>query len=165
MINKMSQEKDKGSKELSKQLPVSNGKLAVIRIRGIINIKRDIKRTLNQLRLYKKNFCVVVQGSKSSLGMVSKVKDYVTWGEIDDKTYDLLIDKKSEEYKDRITDRKQKIKYNRFLDVKGKKIKKYFRLNSPKKGYGRKGIKAPFNKGGALGYRAEKINDLIIRMI
>ncbi|MBN4049217.1 uL30 family ribosomal protein [archaeon AH-315-M20] len=161
----MTQEKDNKNNELSRPLSVSNGKLAVIRIRGIINIQRDIKRTLNQLRLYKKNFCVVVPSNKSSLGMVTKVKDYVTWGEIDDKTYDLLIDKKSEEYQDRITDRKQKIKYNRFLDIKGKKIKKYFRLNSPKKGYGRKGIKAPFNKGGALGYRAEKINELIKRMI
>jgi len=165
VINKMTQEKDNENKELSTPLPESNGKLAVIRIRGIINIQRDIKRSLNQLRLYKKNFCVVVTNNKSSFGMVTKVKDYITWGEIDNKTYDLLIDKKSDEYKDRITDRKQKIKYNRFLDVKGKKIKKYFRLNSPKKGYGRKGIKTPFNKGGALGYRAEKINDLIKRMI
>ncbi|MAE42839.1 50S ribosomal protein L30 [Candidatus Woesearchaeota archaeon] len=161
----MVQEKNKENKELSKALSASNGKLAIIRIRGLINIQRDIKRTLNQLKLYKKNFCVVIANNKSSFGMVTKVKDYVTWGEIDNETYDILIDKKSEEYKDRLTDRKQKIEYNRFLDAKGKKIKKFFRLNSPRKGYGRKGIKVPFNKGGALGYRAEKINELIKRMI
>ena len=161
----MAQEKDKGSKELSKQLPASNGKLAVIRIRGIINIQRDIEPTLNQLRLYKKNFCVVVPNNKSSLGMVTKIKDYVTWGDIDEETYSLLIEKKGEEYKDRIADTKGKIKYTRFLKVKDKKIKKFFRLNSPRKGYGRKGIKVAFNKGGALGYRGDKINELVHRMI
>ena len=47
----------------------------------------------------------------------------------------------------------------------GQKIRKNFRLNSPRKGYGRKGIKVSFNEGGALGYRGNKINDLIKRMI
>ena len=51
------------------------------------------------------------------------------------------------------------------MDIGGKKIKKIFRLNSPKKGYGRKGIKVSFNNGGALDYRGDKINDLIKRMI
>lgn len=46
-----------------------------------------------------------------------------------------------------------------------KKIKNYFRLNSPRKGFERKGIKKPFSIGGALGYRGSKINDLIKRMI
>ena len=36
---------------------------------------------------------------------------------------------------------------------------------SEKKGYGRKGIKTPFSKGGALGYRGDKINDMIQRMM
>jgi large subunit ribosomal protein L30 len=43
--------------------------------------------------------------------------------------------------------------------------KKGSRLNPPKKGYGRKGVKLPFQLGGAYGERKEKINDLIMRMI
>ena len=142
-----------------------NGKIAVIRVRGSIDAKNDIDRTLNQLGLHKKNYCVVVPVNDSYAGMVNKVNDYVTWGNLDEETYNLLVEKKSEEYLGRISDKKEKIKYNRFLTVKGKKIKKFFRLNSPRKGYGRKGIKMPFKKGGALGYRAEKINDLIKRMV
>ena len=161
----MSLEKNNGNKGTSEPQPVSNGQIAIIRIRGLINIHRDIKRTLDQLRLYKKNCCVVIPNDKIYQGMITKVKDYTTWGEIDDNTYEFMIDKKGEEYRGRITDGKQKIKYNRFLDIKGKKIKKFFRLNSPKKGYGRKGIKVPFNSGGALGYRGKKINELIKRMI
>lgn len=154
----MTQEKDKEDGE-------NKENLVVIRVRGLTNINRNIDLTLKQLRLYKKNYCVIVPNNKSYQGMVTKVKDYVAWGNLNEETQRLLIDKKSEEYKGRINDKKEKIKYNRFSEVNGKKIKKYFRLNSPKKGYGRKGVKIPFSKGGALGYRAEKINELIKRMI
>ena len=149
-------------KEESKE---KNGKIVIVRVRGTIDAKNDIDRTLNQLRLYKKNYCVVVPGNESYAGMVNKVNDYVTWGDLDEETYNLLVDKKGEEYKGRVSDKKGKVKYNGFLAIKGKKIKKFFRLNSPRKGFGRKGIKAPFSKGGALGYRGEKINDLIKRMV
>ncbi len=144
---------------------VSGGKIAVVRVRGLIGVRHDIERTLKKLRLYKKNYCVVVQKSPSYLGMIKKVKDYVTWGGIDDGTYNALIEKRMEEYKGRVSDSKGKINYNKFIDVNGKKIKKIFRLNSPKKGYGRKGIKVSFKVGGALGYREDKISDLIERML
>lgn len=142
-----------------------NEKLAVIRVRGITGVRHDIDETLEKLRLYKKNCCIVVPKTASYLGMIGKVKDYVTWGDIDEKTYSALIEERREEFKGRISDKKGKINYNKFVDVNGKKIKKFFRLNSPRKGYGRKGIKIAFNKSGALGYRGDKINDLIQRMI
>ena len=142
-----------------------NGKIAVIRVRGQVGINRDIVKTLNLLRLYSKNFCVVVPNNKSFNGMVKSVKDYVTWGEINDSVYDMLAEKRGEEYKGRLQDSKGKIKYNSFLDYKRKKIKKFFRLNSPTKGYGRQGTKVSFKVGGALGYRGEKIKDIIERMI
>ncbi len=143
----------------------SNGKVAIIRIRGVTGIKLDIDETLKKLRLYKKNYCVVVPKTKSYLGMIKKIKDYVTWGDIEEKTYNDLIGKRKEEYKGRVSDKKGKINYKKFFNINNKKIKKNFRLNSPKKGYGRKGIKVSFKNGGALGYRADKINDLIQRMI
>jgi large subunit ribosomal protein L30 len=42
---------------------------------------------------------------------------------------------------------------------------KYYALNPPKGGFERKGTKIPFKLGGAYGYRADKINDLIKRML
>ena len=39
------------------------------------------------------------------------------------------------------------------------------RLNPPLKGHGRKGIRAGFRQGGSLGYRGDKINSLLERMI
>jgi large subunit ribosomal protein L30 len=75
--------------------------------------------------------------------MINKVKDFVTWGEIDAETFEKLKKKSS---------------------IKGESILAY-RLNPPRKGYGRKGIKIPFSIGGALGDRKQKINDLILRML
>tara|TARA_Y100000310_G_scaffold299251_1_gene333918 strand:- start:3110 stop:3574 length:465 start_codon:yes stop_codon:yes gene_type:complete len=152
-------------KEIKKHGTSDNGKFAVIRVRGIIGVERGIDETLVKLRLYKKNYCVVVPKNGSHLGMIKKVKDYITWGDIDEKTYMTLIEKRKEDFKGNISDKKGKISYNDFIDIGGKKIKKRFRLNSPKKGYGRKGVKVPFSNGGALGYRGDKINNLIERMI
>ncbi len=117
------------------------GKLAAVRVRGLVGIKKEIKDTLDMLKLYRKNYCVVLDDTVTSRGMLNKVKDFITWGVIDEETIKLLKEKRSE------------------------KDKKFFRLNPPKKGYGRKGIKIAFGIGGALGDRKEKINDLLNRMI
>lgn len=141
------------------------GNLAVIRVRGKTGVDKPIEDTMTLLRLYKKNVCVVVPNNEKFVGMMRKVKDYVTCGEISDETFKELVEKRGEEYKGREQDRKGKVKYSKFIKIGDKKIKKFFRLSMPKKGFGRKGIKVPFSKGGALGYRGDKINDLIKRML
>ena len=140
-------------------------KIAVVRVRGGINVNQKIKDTFNLLRLYNKNYCVVLNNTQVIMGMVNKIKDYITWGEINDEIYNLLIEKRGQEYKGREKDSKEKINYKKFIVINNKKYKPFFRLNPPRKGYGRKGIKIAFKVGGALGYRAEKINELIKRMI
>ena len=145
--------------------PVKNsGKIAVILVRGLVDVKTTIKDTLKMLHLTRKNNCIVITDNEVNRGMVKKAKDYITWGEIDPDTFKELVEKRGEEFKQRLTDGKQKYPF-RFLEVNDKKYKRYFRLNPPRKGFGRKGIKMPFNKSGALGNRQEKINDLIKRML
>ena|SRR3989344_5543324 len=129
---------------------INTKKVAVIRVRGTIGIRKDIKDTLDMLRLYKKNYCVVLNDTPSIRGMVKKIKDYVTYGNIDEEISKLLVEKRGKTKKDK----------------EGKDVlKPFFRLNPPRKGFGRKGIKLPFAVGGALGDREDKINDLIKRMI
>ncbi len=140
-------------------------RLATIRVRGLTGVNSRIEDTLRMFRLYKKNYCCVVPNTPTYIGMLKKIKDYITWGELDDETFKLLTEKRGEEFKGRETDKKKKIVYNDFFLVNDKKIKKYFRLNPPRKGFGRKGIKHSFKEGGALGYRSSAINDLIKRMI
>jgi large subunit ribosomal protein L30 len=153
--------------------------LAVIRIRGRSGVAKKINDTLDMMRLYKQNGCVVIPSTPVYLGMLHKAKDYITWGEIDEETFKTLLKKRgkivgnkplTEEYlqsqtklgfetfvKD-VFEAKKKLK-----DVPG--IKPYFKLMPPKKGFERNGIKRAFSMGGALGYRKEKINELIKRMI
>ncbi len=121
-------------------------KIAIIRVRGNVGIDYRIKSTLTMLNLHNQHFCSVFPATPSLLGMVKRAKDYVTWGEIDDTTFKLLVEKRGKK-------------------IQGEKDNKFYRLNSPRKGFERKGIKRPYSVGGALGYRAEKINDLIKRMV
>ena len=59
---------------------------------------------------------------------------------------------------------KEFMSFNKELqDIPG--IKPFFRLNPPIKGFERKGTKKQFAMGGSLGYRKEKINELVLRML
>ncbi len=152
------------AKSSTKPASPPSGKIAIVLVRGPVGVMYDVKHTLKMLRLTHKNFCVVVDDSLILQGMLKKIKDYVTWGTISQEVYDKLVASRGEEYKGRTTDRKEKYTY-KFDTINNKKYKPYFRLQAPRKGFGRKGIKIPFTLGGALGNRAEKINDLLERMI
>jgi len=126
----------------------SKHKIAVVRIRGGVRVDIKIVDTMNMLRLYNQNYCVIVENTPANMGMIKKIKDYITWGEVDDATIKLLLEKRG------VVDPNNKGKY-----------KPFFRLSPPRKGFERKGIKVSFQAGGALGYRAEKIKELIAKMI
>ncbi len=151
---------------------------AIIRVRGIVNVNPDIKRTLKLLRLTKVNHCTLLEENKVYKGMLQKVKDYTTWGEIDKEILPKLMESRGMLVGDKqITEEyiKSATSYNTFeklsqaiLDNKFKykdipDVKPLFRLSPPKKGY--EGIKRSFKNGGALGYRGKEINKLIGRMI
>lgn len=138
---------------------------AVIRIRGGIGLKRPIKDTLSMLRLKRVNHCVLIPKNPRNEGMIMKVKDFVTWGEIGDSTLKRMILERGKRKGDRKVakdDLKKVIDVARKDGLKKANIKPVIRLSPPKKGY--KPIKHAYPRG-ALGYRGEKINDLIERMI
>ena len=151
---------------------------AAVRIRGIINVKPDIKRTLRLLRLTRANHCVLLEENASIKGMLQIAKDYITWGEIDKDVLSKLMDSRGKlEGNGDITEDyvKSATPYNNFeklsqaiIDNKFKykdisNIKPLFRLNPPKRGY--EGIKRSFVNKGALGYRGKNINKLLERMM
>lgn len=139
-------------------------KLAVIAVRGEAKVSKPIVDTLHLLNLYRKNHCVVVEDTPALKGMITKVKDFVTWGELNEQTFQELLKKRGKLYGGRLADAKKKYEYKTLL-INGQHYKSYFTLNPPRKGFGRKGIKMAFAAGGALGYRGEKINELIQRMM
>ena len=133
-------------------------KIAIIRLRGGIGKPDQIKDTLRLLHLNNTNGCVVQENTPALQGMIHKVKDMVTYGEIDDETYTSLVEKRGEKATSKETSKSKK-------EPATEKIKPCFRLNNPRGGFERKGIKRGFKAGGALGYRGKKINDLIKKMI
>ncbi|MFQ6135799.1 MAG: 50S ribosomal protein L30 [Candidatus Hydrothermarchaeales archaeon] len=152
-------------------------RLAVIRVRGRVNVRGKIEDTLKMLRLNKVNHCVFVNESPSLEGMISKVKDYVTWGEVDEKDVTLVLKNRGElSGGGKLTDAyiKENTEFKSienfaeaFIASKAElrdipHLKPVFRLHPPRKGH--KKIKRPFVEGGALGYRGPKIKDLVYRM-
>lgn len=117
------------------------GRLGVVMIRGTLGLRRELLDTFKMLNIHGKYNLIIVDNNPVNAGMVKKVKDFVTYGEISPE-----MEKEVEE-------------------KRPKGDKKYYRLHPPRGGLERKGSKKTFAQKGALGYRAEKINDLIKRML
>lgn len=152
---------------------------AVVRVRGTLRVKPNIKETLRLLRLNKVNHCVVIPESPEYKGMLQKAKDYITWGEVDQEAMESLLKERSEmDGPDEISDKfvKKNTDYKDLKELavavsegvfdhrKIEGLNPVFRLNPPRKG-GYEGIKRAFTVGGALGYRGKEINKLLQRMI
>lgn len=152
--------------------------LAVIRIRGTVNVRKDIEDTLRMLHLTRNCHATLIDNRPAYLGMLQKVQNHVAWGEASKEIIALLLKKRgSLTGGDKITDEyaiKAGFKsidelaeaiYN--LQVEFNKlpgIKPVFRLHPPRKGY-KRSIKRSYRSGGVTGYMGEAINDLLERMI
>jgi ribosomal protein L30/L7E len=116
--------------------------IAIIRIRGKVNIRREIEETLDRLGLKKKYSCVILEKPTAvELGMLNKVKDFVAFGEIDEETRKKLIEARG----------------------KFSKSKTHFWLSPPRGGIDAKehfGVKK-----GVLGNHKKDINKLLERML
>jgi len=153
-------------------------KLAVVKVRGNIGARQDMRDTLRMLGLTRVNHCVLIDDSPTYKGMLQLAKDLITWGEVSKDTIDALLRKRGR----LVGDKKLSDEYFKtntqfpsiaeFVDAiySGKVepsavpgLKKVFRLRPPRKGY--EATKRPFSDRGSLGYRGEKINDLLARMI
>jgi len=135
------------------------------------------RETLEMLHLKHSNHATIVDDRPSYLGMLQAVRDYVTYGEPSKETIVELIKhrgkvagnkKLTEEYAQKsgfksLDDLAEAVHRGRTEYWKLPDIQPLFRLHPPSKGYKGK-IKRSFGSGGELGYRGDKINDLLKRM-
>jgi len=152
--------------------------LAVVRVRGVSDIFREVGETMRMLHLERNCHASLVDNRPAYVGMLRRAQNYLVWGEISKETLALLIKKRGRLMGDRkLTDeyaqklgRKSldelveavfngEVEYNRLPG-----IKPVFRLHPPSKGFGGK-VKKSYASGGVTGYRAEAINDLLLQMI
>jgi large subunit ribosomal protein L30 len=150
-----------------------------IRVRGQVSVRPQIEDTLDKLLLGRLHQARILKLSSSLQGMITKAKDYITWGEIDEETAALLLSKRGRlPGNKRLTDNHVK-KNSSFRTIKalakaivdGKasvsdvaELKPVFRLAPPSKGFkGKRHLSV--GMGGVTGYRGEEINSLAKRMI
>ena len=139
--------------------------LAVIRISGLVKIKRTVAETLDRLRLGRKYACVLVKEDSEKAATVSSVKDFVAYGEIDETTLIKLVKARGKKVdKSEISDAEGSSIAEDLLS--GKKaeelgIKPFFRLHPPRGGINSKAL---YPKG-VLGNNKADINKLIERML
>lgn len=151
--------------------------IAIVRIRGLKHVRPDIRKALDTLNLDRKNHCVVVSLDEKDQ-MLMKVRDYTAYGKVTNDVLAKLIQKRGRMEGDKpvSVDVLKKNKINSYADLAtaldGKKttletmgIKRVFRLNSPKKGYGKIGMKKPTELKGPLGFHPEGMDELLSQMM
>lgn len=129
--------------------------VAVVRIRGRVNVRSDITETLERLRLKRVNNCVLLTLTDSYKGMLNKCINHVAYGEIDGATLEKLLKKAEGLTAEELVGGK--------YDRAKLKAQMPFRLHPPRHGY--KSTKLSFKQGGSLGYMGADINKLISRMV
>lgn len=153
--------------------------IAVVRVRGAVNVTKDVATTLNRLRLLRVNSSTLIRLTPSVEGMLKKAKDYLMWGRIDKSTLRLLLLKRGRLPGDRRLSDENLSKFTRYKSLDElveavwagespsrvlKPIKPVFRLTPPKGGF-RSSVKKPVKKGGVLGDWGDRINIILKRMI
>jgi large subunit ribosomal protein L30 len=152
--------------------------LVAVKVRGEISAQREAKETLAMLHLSHSNHAVLIDSRPSFLGMLQRVQSYVTWGEASKETVALMLKERgkvtggkamTEEYAQKIGYKSLgelaeavascKVEYWKLLGVQP-----VFKLHPPSKGFKGK-TKKSYRAGGEAGYRGERINELIKRMV
>jgi len=151
---------------------------ALVQIRGDVNMDTDIHDTLKMLNIHHVNHCTLVPDTDTYNGMVSKVNDFVAFGEPSQETIELLLETRAEPAEgDADIDDEWVAQNTEFDDVEGlawalvseettlqeQGLSPTLRLHPPRGGHD--GIKHPTKEGGELGrHDTEGIDALLEAM-
>jgi large subunit ribosomal protein L30 len=149
----------------------------IIRLKGGVNTRPEIKDTMRMLRLNQINHAVVVEDNPNYRGMIKVAKDYVAFGTVDAPTLTIMLehrgrlvggDKLTDEYVAKNSAYKSISEFAeaviagkaKLSDMPG--LNPVFRMHPPRKGHA--GIKRTYQQGGALGNYGEDISELVEKM-
>lgn len=151
---------------------------AIVRIRGLKNVRPETRSALQTLQLDRKNHCVLVEKNPTIDGMLHQVKDHAAYGPVNVQTLTTLLEKRArlEGDKPLTTEFLKSHKMDSIAalakalaegktTLKKMGIKPVFRLNSPSKGFGRIGIKQGVGLKGPLGFHESGIDALLLKMM
>ena len=137
--------------------------ILVIRISGMVEIPNDVQETLYRMRLRQKYASVIMHDNPESRKLLQKVRNFVAYGVIDDKTLEQLIVVRGESIDKKKIDAKKVVSELNKKDLVDLGMKPFFRLHPPRRGID---SKKHFGTGkGVLGDHGDKINKLMERML
>ena len=149
----------------------------VVRIKGQADVPHWATTTLKLLKLEKKYRATILPAKENTLGMLNKVKHYVSWQEIDSALAKELLDKKGRKsgYK-KISDADLSETDYKTIDelanalaegktslTKLKPLKPWFALSPPRHGF-KRSTKRMYGQKGVLGQNKE-LDTLVRNMI
>jgi large subunit ribosomal protein L30 len=153
------------------------GAYLVVRIKGQVDVPYWAETTLKLLKLEKKYRATIVPAKENTLGMLNKVKHYVSWIEADPALARELLDKKARKsgYRkithedvaqagfDGMDDMASSLAEGKSSLTKIKPFKPWFALAPPRKGF-KRSTKRLYGQKGVLGHNRE-LDTLVRSMI
>jgi large subunit ribosomal protein L30 len=149
----------------------------VVRIKGQVDVPHWAKTTLKLLKLEKKFRATIIPAQENTLGMLNKVKHYVSWQEAEVSMAMELLDKKGRKsgYKKITEEDIKKIGFKNIEELatslaegkttmtKLKPLKPWFALAPPRHGF-KKSTKKLYTQKGILGPNKD-LGNLVRNMI
>ncbi len=151
--------------------------LLVVNLRGMVNTRRPVRKTLEQLKLLKRFNATIVPDNEMYRGMLLSAKEHLAWCELDSKTAESLLSKRAESSNGKkITENDlRESGFSNFADLaaalaSGKVslgaelgFRQFFRLGPPKGGF-KRSIRRQFGEGGILGPNKE-LSNIVEKMV
>ncbi len=145
--------------------------LLVVRLRGTVNVRKPVKRILEELHLSKRFRATIIPDTPDYKGMLIAAKDHVAWCHVKASFISKLIKKRGrkEGWKPLSLKEIKEMNFKSFSDLaksleKGevvlkevKKIKPFFALSPPKGGF-KRSTRRMYAQGGVLGENPELIS-------
>ena len=151
---------------------------ALVQLRGEVNMNQDVRDTLEMLNVYNVNHATFVPETETYEGMVTKVNDYVAFGEPSVETVALLVERRGEPLEGEADiDDSWVVANTDYMSVEAlaealvdeetaleeQGLAPTLRLHPPRGGHD--GIKHPTKEGGELGrHDSESIDALLEAM-
>ncbi|MFW6003669.1 MAG: 50S ribosomal protein L30 [Halanaeroarchaeum sp.] len=152
---------------------------AVVQLRGDVNMSEAVEDTLDMLNIHGVNHCALVPERDTYEGMLTKVHDFVAFGEPSQDVLATLLERRAEPAEGRIADVDEEwiaenTDYEEYEDLAGallaeettlkeQGLSPTLRLHPPRGGHD--GIKHAATTSGQLGrHTTEEIDDLLNAM-
>jgi large subunit ribosomal protein L30 len=151
---------------------------ALVQVRGDVNMSTAVADTLEMLNVHDVNHCTLVPEEDTYRGMITKVNDYVAYGEPSQSTVETLLRRRGEPLEgDADIDDEWVAEHTDYDDIEGLAwgllseettlreagLAPAIRLHPPRGGHD--GLKKPTKEGGELGkHSTEEIDALLEAM-